>query len=347
VPERITGRRPPQNRIDKEMRLTEQQLIDIARRTIHSQADAVAKLESQIDAAFARAVALIVDARGHTIISGMGKSGHVGAKIAATLASTGTPAFFVHPAEAFHGDLGMITPEDVIVLISYSGETDEVIKLIPSLQSFGVRIIAIVGDPGSTLGRNADVTLTMAVEREVCPNNLAPTNSTLTTLALGDALAVALMEERQFQPADFARFHPGGSLGRRLLTRVRDVMHKPPLPVVEPGTPMLETVSVMNEGRLGIAIIARDRQVSGLITDGDLRRAIARGTDFLTRPCDDIMTRTPVTVDQDDMFADAEQMMLARKINSLLVVDEAEALVGVLQIYDLNGRSQQSTGFEQ
>ena len=317
------------------MRLTKQQIIDIARRTVHSQADAVAKLESQIDAGFARAVELIVSARGHTIICGMGKSGHIGAKVAATLASTGTPAFFVHPAEAFHGDLGMITPEDVIILISYSGETDEVIKLIPSLQNFGVRIIAIVGDPQSTLGRNADVTLTMAVEREVCPNNLAPTNSTLTTLALGDALAVALMEERQFKPADFARFHPGGSLGRRLLTRVRDVMHKQPLPVVAPGSSMRETVSVMNDGRLGIVIIAQERQVQGIITDGDLRRAIASGIDLLPRPCDDVMTRTPVTVHPNDMFADAEQMMLQRKINSLLVVDDDERLVGVLQIYDL------------
>ena len=317
------------------MRLTPQKLIDIARRTIHSQADAVAKLESQIDDSFARAVELIVAAPGHTILCGMGKSGHIGAKIAATLASTGTPAFFVHPAEAFHGDLGMITPEDVIILISYSGETEEVVKLIPSLQSFGVGIIAIVGDPNSTLGRNAAVTLTMAVEREVCPNNLAPTNSTLTTLALGDALAVALMEERQFQSADFARFHPGGSLGRRLLTRVRDVMHRPPLPVVVPGTPMLDTVSVMNEGRLGIAIIAEDGRLNGIVTDGDLRRAIAKGTDFLTNPCDGIMTRTPLTVRENEMFADAEQMMLQRKINSLLVVNDEDALVGVLQIYDL------------
>ena len=317
------------------MRLTPQQLIDIARRTIHSQADAVAKLESQIDDSFARAVELIVAAPGHTILCGMGKSGHIGAKIAATLASTGTPAFFVHPAEAFHGDLGMITPEDVIILISYSGETEEVVKLIPSLQSFGVGIIAIVGDPNSTLGRNAAVTLTMAVEREVCPNNLAPTNSTLTTLALGDALAVALMEERQFQSADFARFHPGGSLGRRLLTRVRDVMHRPPLPVVSPGSPMLDTVSAMNEGRLGIAIIAEDGRLSGIVTDGDLRRAIAKGTGFLTSPCDDIMTRTPLTVSENEMFADAEQMMLQRKINSLLVVTDEDKLVGVLQIYDL------------
>ena len=329
------------------MRLTEQEIIDIARRTIHSQADAVAKLEGQIDRAFARAVEMIVAARGHTIISGMGKSGHIGSKIAATLASTGTPSFFVHPAEAFHGDLGMITHDDVIVLISYSGETDEVIKLIPSLKSFGVGIIAIVGTAASTLGRNADVTLTMEVEREVCPNNLAPTNSTLTTLALGDALAVALMEERQFQSSDFARFHPGGSLGRRLLTRVSDVMHKPPIPVVAPGTPMLEAVSVMNEGRLGIVVVAEDGQVLGIVTDGDLRRAITKGTDFLFEPCDNIMTRTPVTVNSDEMFADAEQLMLQRKINTLLVVDDRGSLAGVLQIYDMTGRDAGDGGHEE
>ena len=326
------------------MRLRHQDIIDIGRRTVRSQADAVANLERQIGDSFAQAVELILAAPGHVIISGMGKSGHIGQKIAATLASTGTPSFFVHPAEAFHGDLGMITPDDVIVLISYSGETDETIKLIPSLKSFGTRIIAIVGEQRSTLARNADVILTMVVEREVCPNNLAPTNSTLTTLALGDALAVALMEERDFQSADFARFHPGGSLGRRLLTRVQDVMHKPPLPVVEPGTPMLETVSVMNEGRLGIAIVTREGRVHGIITDGDLRRAIAKGTDFLTRACDDIMTRNPVVIGESEMFAGAEAMMLERKINSLLVVDGSGALAGVLQIYDMTSRDDKDPG---
>lgn len=328
------------------MRLKEEQIIDIARRTIHSQADAVAKLEHQIGETFATAVRMIIEAKGHTILSGMGKSGHIGSKIAATLASTGTPAFFIHPAEAFHGDLGMITPDDVVVLISYSGETDEVIKLIPSLKSFGVGVVAIVGEADSTLGRNADVTLTIAVEREVCPNNLAPTNSTLTTLAMGDALAVALMEERQFQSVDFARFHPGGSLGRRLLTRVSDVMHKPPLPVVDSGTTMLEAVSVMNEGRLGILIVSEAGKVLGIITDGDLRRAITKGTDFLFGPCDDIMTRTPVTVRDEGMFADAEQLMLRKKINTLLVVDADDNLAGVLQIYDMTGRENGQGGHD-
>ena len=326
------------------MRLSHSDMIDIARRTVRSQADAVAKLEHQIGDSFVEAVDLILSAPGHVIISGMGKSGHIGQKIAATLASTGTPSFFVHPAEAFHGDLGMITPDDVIVLISYSGETDETIKLIPSLKSFGTRIIAIVGVQQSTLARNADVTLTMAVEREVCPNNLAPTNSTLTTLALGDTLAVVLMEERQFESADFARFHPGGSLGRRLLTRVRDVMHRPPLPVVRPGASMLETVSAMNEGRLGIAIVAQEGEIQGIITDGDLRRAIAKGTDFLARPCDEIMTRHPLTVGESEMFAEAEAMMMERKINSLLVVDAAGTLTGVLQIYDMTSHEEAEPG---
>ncbi|MEA3303920.1 MAG: KpsF/GutQ family sugar-phosphate isomerase [Pseudomonadota bacterium] len=317
------------------MRLTEQQLIELGKTTIHKQAQAVADLGSQINGSFAAAVNAILSGKGHTIICGMGKSGHIGAKIAATLASTGTPAFFLHPAEAFHGDLGMITSRDVIVLISYSGETDEVNKLIPSLKSFGVTIICIVGVIDSTLARNSDIVLTMSVDREACPNNLAPTNSTLTTLAIGDALAVALMEERQFQPGDFARFHPGGSLGRRLLTQVKDVMHMPPLPVVAPGTSMLETIGVMNEGRLGTTVVVSDNRVMGIITDGDLRRAMAQGESFFTRRCDDIMTTTPITIDQEERFATAEQIMLEKKINSLVVVDEQQHLSGILQIYDL------------
>ncbi|MEN8213581.1 MAG: KpsF/GutQ family sugar-phosphate isomerase [Pseudomonadota bacterium] len=317
------------------MRLTEQQLIDLGKATVHKQAQAVAELEPQINGRFAQAVNAILAGKGHTIICGMGKSGHIGAKIAATLASTGTPAFFLHPAEAFHGDLGMITSQDVIVLISYSGETDEVNKLIPSLKSFGVTIICIVGEIKSTLARNSDIVLTMTVAREACRINLAPTNSTLTTLAIGDALAIALMEERQFEPGDFARFHPGGSLGRRLLTKVKDVMHKPPLPVVAPGTSMPDTIAIMNQGRLGTAIVVADNGVKGIITDGDLRRAMAQGESFFTQRCDDIMTTTPVTIDQDERFATAEQIMLERKINSLVVVDEQQQLCGILQIYDL------------
>lgn len=317
------------------MRLNDEELIRLGKETVHKQAEAVLDLEKQIDGSFAEAVKCIRQAEGHTIICGMGKSGHIGSKIAATLASTGTPAFFVHPAEAFHGDLGMITPDDIIVLISYSGETDEVNKLIPSLKSFGIPVICIVGDSNSTLARNSDIVLTMAVEREVCPNNLAPTNSTLTTLALGDAIAVALIEERQFNPGDFARFHPGGSLGRRLLTKVSDVMHTPPLPVVTPGTSMLDTISVMNKGRLGTAVVAEHDRVLGIITDGDLRRAIAAGIDFRNTDCDSIMTTTPKKIDGNERFAEAEQQMLENKINSLVVVNEDGKLSGILQIYDI------------
>ena len=318
------------------MRLTEQELVELGRATVRKQAQALSELEYQIGDNFAEAVRAIIETEGHTIICGMGKSGHIAGKIAATLASTGTPSFFIHPAEAFHGDLGMITPDDVMVLISYSGETDEVNKLIPSLKSFGVTVISIVGNNNSTLARHSDIVLTMSVEREACPNNLAPTNSTLTTLALGDALAVALMKERQFEAGDFARFHPGGSLGKRLLTKVRDVMHEPPLPVVASGTSMRETISVMNEGRLGIAIVAdADDRVMGIITDGDLRRAIAGDSDFISDVCDAIMTSTPQTIREDERFATAEQIMLERKINSLIVVNAGGKLVGVLQIYDL------------
>lgn len=317
------------------MRLTDEDLIKLGKKTVHQQAEAVLNLEKQIDDNFAEAVKCIRKTTGHTIICGMGKSGHIASKIAATLASTGTPAFFVHPAEAFHGDLGMITQDDIIVLISYSGETDEVNKLIPSLKSFGIPIICIVGAPGSTLARNSDIVLTMAVEREVCPNNLAPTNSTLTTLALGDAIAVALIEERQFNPGDFARFHPGGSLGKRLLTKVSDLMHTQPLPVVSTGTTILETISVMNKGRLGMAIVAEHEKVLGIITDGDLRRAIAAGVDLQNEKCDAIMTTTPKTIDENERFSDAEQVMLENKINSLVVVNGDGKLSGILQIYDI------------
>jgi arabinose-5-phosphate isomerase len=317
------------------MRLTDEELIKLGKQTVHKQAKAVLNLEKQIDNSFAEAVKCIRQARGHTIICGMGKSGHIGSKIAATLASTGTPAFFVHPAEAFHGDLGMITPEDIIVLISYSGETDEVNKLIPSLKSFGIPIICIVGQHKSTLASHSDIVLTMAVDREVCPNNLAPTNSTLTTLALGDAIAVALIEERQFNPGDFARFHPGGSLGRRLLTKVSDVMHTAPLPTVSPGSSMLDTIAVMNKGRLGTAIVVENDNLLGIITDGDLRRAIANGVDLQKESCDSVMTTTPKIIDENERFSDAEQVMLENKINSLVVVNPDGKLSGILQIYDI------------
>jgi arabinose-5-phosphate isomerase len=306
-----------------------------ATQVLRLEAETIGRLAEQLDERFLAAADLILACEGLVVVTGMGKAGLIGAKLSATLASTGTPAFFVHPAEAFHGDLGMITPDDIIVLISYSGETDEVNKLIPSLKSFGIPIICIVGDSGSTLARNSDIVLTMAVEREVCPNNLAPTNSTLTTLALGDAIAVALIEERQFNPGDFARFHPGGSLGRRLLTKVRDVMHTQPLPVVAPGTSMLETISVMNKGRLGTAIVAADERVLGIITDGDLRRAIAAGVDLQKSDCDAIMTTTPKTIEGNERFSEAEQVMLENKINSLVVVNEDGKLSGILQIYDI------------
>jgi len=223
-----------------------------------AQAQALNKISSQLGSPFEEAVNLILNTPGRTVVCGMGKSGLIGQKMAATFASTGTPSFFMHPAEAFHGDLGMLTTDDLIILISYSGETDEVIKLLPSLKHFGNKIVAIVGEDNSTLGKHADVVLNVSVEREVCPNNLAPTTSTLTTMAMGDALAVVLIKERDFQASDFARYHPGGSLGKKLLVKVQDVMHRENLPVVGKEEMLQNAILVMTEGRLGMVVIEVD-----------------------------------------------------------------------------------------
>ena len=249
-------------------------LLAAAAGTFRAYAAELNGLASRVDGSFARAVGMILAAEGRVIVSGMGKSGIIGRKIAATFASTGTTAHFLHPAEAFHGDLGMLRTDDLAVLISYSGETEEVVRLLPPLKRLGVPIVGLVGDPDSTLAGASDVVLDVSVRREVCPNNLAPTTSTMAALAMGDALAVALIERRRFMPADFARFHPGGSLGRRLLTRVRDVMHTRNLPTVRPDEPMQSVIWAMTRGRLGLALVMEDGALRGIITDGDLRRAL-------------------------------------------------------------------------
>lgn len=303
-----------------------------------AQSEALSRLASELDDEFKRAVKMILDSNGRTIICGMGKSGLVGKKIAATLASTGTPSFFMHPAEAFHGDLGMITAEDVLVLISYSGETEEVTKLIPSLKNMGNKIISIIGDEASTLGKHSDIVLKVEVEREVCPNNLAPTTSTIVTMGMGDALAVALIKARDFKPMDFARYHPGGSLGRRLLTRVRDAM-RPEIPKVTPSTTVHECLFTMTSGRMGLAVIMDDEQnLVGLITDGDLRRAMLKENDLLSKSVIDFATKNPHTIDANTMLSDAEALMRSNKVRVLVVTgsraSEAEQVVGVLEIFD-------------
>ena len=311
--------------------------IPTAIESLRTQSRALENLAERIGNEFDEAVGLILGCKGRVIVSGMGKSGIVGKKMAATFASTGTPSFYVHPGEAIHGDLGMITAEDLIVLISYSGETDEIVKLLPSLKYFGNRIIAIVGADDTRLGRQADVTLRADIEREVCPNNLAPTTSALAIMALGDALAVCLIRARDFKPSDFAQFHPGGMLGRRLLSRVSDVMVTDKLPLIGPDESVREAIFCMTSGRLGLAIIVKDNRLLGILTDGDLRRALIMDPTMLDKPTRDFMTPVPVTIPADAMVTDAEALMRKYKIRALIVTGaregERDEVCGVLEIF--------------
>ncbi|RBP82504.1 KpsF/GutQ family sugar-phosphate isomerase [Marinomonas rhizomae] len=310
-------------------------LIESARRTLSTQAQALANLANQVTEEFSKAVRLILASKGRTIICGMGKSGLIGKKIAATFASTGTPSFFLHPGEAFHGDLGMIQPEDVLVLISFSGETEELMRLLPSLKSFGNPSIAMVGNINSTLAKHCDCVLDLSIDKETCPNNLAPTTSTTMTTAMGDALAVTLMECRNFQPQDFARFHPGGSLGRKLLTRVKDLMHKDNLPVCTPDTTLKDAISVMTRGRMGVILIQEAGKLQGIFTDGDLRRAMLKESEgMINKTMVSLMTPNPKTINENVMIVQAEEQMLRDKITLLVVVDDANNLSGILEIYD-------------
>ena len=304
-----------------------------ARNVLASYIKALGDLSERINGDFTRAVGAIHNVQGRVIVCGMGKSGHIGCKIAATLASTGTPAFFVHPGEAYHGDLGMITKSDLVILISYSGETEEIVRLLPPLKSFGVPVVSICGKKNSTLALASDVFLDISVEREVCPHNLAPTTSTLATLAIGDALAVTLMEERGFQPNDFARFHPGGSLGRRLLCRVSHTMRSDNLPIVAQTDRLQDIIEVMTAGRLGLAIVMDGQSLKGIITDGDLRRAFGKKASLTDTKAVDIMTHHPLTIRADAMQEEAESRMMENKISRLIVLDDQDRLAGVVQVY--------------
>lgn len=310
------------------------QTIAIARHVFELEAQAVRGLSDLLTEDFSRCVEVILNAKGRFVISGMGKSGHIGVKIAATLASTGTPSFFMHPAEAIHGDLGMLTRDDVLLAISNSGESEEIVKIIPMVKRMGITLIGMAGNPDSTLANEADLFLNITVKEEACPLQLAPTSSTTATLAMGDALAVALMKKRNFKPEDFAMFHPGGSLGRKLLTKVKDIMHTSKLPIVHPESDFSAIVDVITKGRLGLAIVMDDEGVAGLITDGDLRRALASSDksrfDFVAK---EIMTKEPKVVSSEKMAVEAESFMLENKINELLVVSENK-LVGVVQLFD-------------
>lgn len=308
---------------------------DLVRQVFTEQALALQAIAARVGDEVTRALELIQSSPGRLIVSGMGKSGIVGRKMAATFASTGTPSFFVHPGEAYHGDLGMITGHDVVILISYSGETEEVIKLLPYLQHVGAPIIAITGGRASTLARHASVVLDVSVDKEACPNNLAPTTSTTATLVMGDALAVALIHIHNFQPQDFARFHPGGSLGRRLLTRVRDVMHQA-LPSVAPQDEFRQVVSAITRGQLGIAVVLDAAcGLAGVITDGDLRRAMERHGDMRALRASDMMSPKPLTVADDAMFNDAQRLMEERQVTAVVAVDERGKPVGIVKIFDL------------
>jgi arabinose-5-phosphate isomerase len=310
-------------------------LIESARRTLSTQAQALANLANNVTEEFAKAVRMILESKGRTIICGMGKSGLIGKKIAATLASTGTPSFFLHPGEAFHGDLGMIQAQDTLILISYSGETEELMRLLPSLKNFGNPSIALVGNIESTLAKHCDCVLDISVDRETCPNNLAPTTSTTMTAAMGDALAVALMECRNFKPQDFARFHPGGSLGRKLLTRVKDLMHKDDLPVCTPETTLKDAISVMTHGRMGVVLIQEAEKLLGIFTDGDLRRAMLKEREgMIHKTVAVLMTSNHKTINENVMIVQAEEQMLRDKITLLVVVDDSQNVSGILEIYD-------------
>jgi arabinose-5-phosphate isomerase len=308
--------------------------LDRARRVLQIEATAVRSLVERLDANFAEAVDTILAGPGRVIVCGMGKSGLIGNKIAATLASTGPPAFSLHPGEASHGDLGMVRPEDIFLALSNSGETEEVIRLIPFLQDNGNRLIAITGRPDSTLARYADFHLNAMVPKEACPLQLAPTASTTAALALGDALAIVLMEARGFLPEHFARLHPSGSLGRRLLTRVGHVMHTVDLPIVHPDEEASQVVQIISAGRMGVALVCRDRDLVGIITDGDLRRAMERHRrEFSELRARDMMTANPICIDRDARLQDAVDLMTERSITSL-VISEGGRLTGLVHLFD-------------
>jgi arabinose-5-phosphate isomerase len=311
--------------------------LELARRVLSIEADAVRALIDRLDERFLAALELIAARSGRVLVSGVGKSGHIARKIASTMASTGTPAYFVHAAEASHGDLGMIEAGDVFIAISYSGSSDELLDIVPLVKRRGARLLAITGNAESALAREADVHLDAGVAQEACPLNLAPTASTTAALALGDALAVALLERRGFSPDDFARSHPKGRLPRQALVHVADVMRTgDDLPAVRLGAPGLEAIAQITRGRIGMTAIVDDaRRVHGIFTDGDLRRALEKGVDFSAVAVDAVMTRSPRSMRPDALAAEAVQLMEAHKINQLLVVDESGALLGALNMHDL------------
>jgi len=310
---------------------------EIGREVIRIEAEAVHQLASRIDGGFGRACSLMLACQGRVIVVGMGKSGHIASKIAATLASTGTPAFFVHPGEASHGDLGMITASDLVLAISNSGETPEILTILPIIKRMGVRLVAMTGNGDSTLARQSDVHLDAAVAKEACPINLAPTSSTTAALVLGDALAMALLEHRGYTVQDFARSHPGGALGRRLLLYVADIMHRgDSVPLVREHDGLHRALVEMSSKGLGMTGVAdADGRLAGVFTDGDLRRTLSRGVDVYASTITEVMTRNPRTVRPDMLAAELVQLMRTQSINGVFVVDDDGQVLGALNMHDL------------
>jgi arabinose-5-phosphate isomerase len=317
--------------------MNKEAIQSLARAVIETEATAVSTLLERIDDRFVEACRLMLDCRGRIVVIGMGKSGHIGSKIAATLASTGSPAFFVHPAEASHGDLGMIKEDDVVLLLSNSGETDEVKNILPVLKRLGAKLIAMTGNPESTLSTHADVNLNVSVDKEACPLGLAPTSSTTASLVMGDALAVSLLETRGFTREDFARSHPAGQLGRRLLLHIQDIMHSgDEIPSVGQDASISDAIVEMTRKRLGMsAILDESGGLIGVYTDGDLRRTLDTGLDPHTTPVSEVMTRNGKSITPDALAVEAVHMMQEFKIQGLLVIDKRDQLVGALNFQDL------------
>ena len=311
--------------------------LTLARDVLRIEAEAVTALATRLDERFLAAVSIILRCKGRVAVSGIGKSGHIARKIAATFASTGTSAFFLHPAEASHGDLGMVDPGDVVIAVSYSGESDEVVRILPALKRLGVKIIAFTGVAASTIAREADVTLDISVAKEACPLNLAPTASTTVTLALGDALAIALLDARGFGSDDFARSHPGGALGRKLLLRVADLMRTgSAVPSVRDDATFAAAVLEMSNKGMGMtAVLDHAGSVVGIFTDGDLRRALERGLDLKTTPLKSLMSKGPRTIDPHSLAADAVRIMETQRITALLVTDAVHRLAGAIHMHDM------------
>ena len=309
-------------------------VISVAKKCFQDEAEAILNLIPKLDDNFTKAIDLIINSTGKLIVTGVGKSGHIGAKIASTLASTGTPSFFVNPLDAFHGDLGMFTAGDVVLAISNSGQTDELLRFIPLLTDRNIPIISMSGNPSSLLAKYSTCHLNVAVSKEACPLNLAPTSSTTATLAMGDAIACALMTVRKFKASDFAQFHPGGSLGRRLLSKVKDYMRTSDLPIVTRESKISDVLMQISLAKMGIAVVVEDEQILGAVTDGDIRRAMQRNQEqFFALTVEDIMSRTPKTILETAKLSQAETIMRKHNIHSLVVVNSDGKLVGVIDTF--------------